>query len=263
MPTATAADGTEIAYDVEGSGPPLVLVHGITAAREEWDPIVERLAPDFTCVRLDLRGHGESELARTDHSSFSMAGDVAAVVSAAGVEAPVVVGHSLGGMVATIHAATDDSVRGVVNVDQGLRLVDFAAVVRPLEETLRGPGFADTFGAFLASLGVDVLPPELAERERAYFASARPDVVLAVWGPLFTATDAELTTLVETDVLAKIGVPYLALHGSDPGADYGDWLTGLVPTATLEVWDGDGHWLHLVEPDRFAERVRAFTSSLS
>ena len=58
-------------------------------------------------------------------------------------------------------------------------------------------------------------------------------------------------------------VPYLALHGIDPGPDYGAWLRGVIPTATLEVWDGDGHYPHLVEPARFLDRLRAFESTLA
>jgi pimeloyl-ACP methyl ester carboxylesterase len=260
MRHAVAGDETRIAYDVEGSGPPLLLLHGITEAREQWDPIVERLAPDFTCVRMDARGHGESEPARTDHDTFKMAGDVVTVLDAAGVDTPLVVGHSLGGLIATIHAASGAPVRGVVNVDQSLRLAELAAVVRSLEDALRGPELNAVMGSFMDALGVDALPPATAERVRAYSRAVRPEVVLDVWGPLFTATDAELTALVEAEVLAKVGVPYLALHGSEPGDDYRAWLTGRVPTAAVEVWDGDGHWLHLVEPDRFAARVREFAA---
>jgi pimeloyl-ACP methyl ester carboxylesterase len=262
VPTTAAADGTSIAYEVEGSGPPLVLLHGLSADGRELDPIVERLAPNFTCVRPDLRGHGESEAAHTTHDVFSMAGDVAAVVEATGVGPPLVVGHSLGGMVATVYAAGGAPVRGVVNVEQGLRMVDLAAVVRPLEDALRSPEFHDIFPSFIASLGLDRLPPELAERVRANSRAIPPEVVLDVWGPLFTATDEELTALVETDVLANVRVPYLFLCGSDPGANYRDWLTALVPSATIEVWEGDAHWLHLVEPDRFAARVREFAATI-
>jgi pimeloyl-ACP methyl ester carboxylesterase len=262
MPHAVASDGTRIAYDVTGSGAPLLLLHGITEAREQWDPIVERLAPDFTCVRVDVRGHGESEPARTDHDVFKMADDVAAVVEAAAVDTPIVVGHSMGGLIATVRAASDEPVRGVVNVDQSLRLADLAGVVRSLEDELRGPELNAVMVSFMDALGVDALPPATAERVRGYSRTVRPEIVLDVWGPLFTATDAELEALAETELLAKVDVPYLALHGSEPGTDYRAWLTGLMPTAAVEVWEGDGHWLHLVEPDRFAGRVREFAAGI-
>ena len=79
MATTTAADGVEIAYDVTGDGPVLVLVHGITESRRAWDPLVADLASDHTVVAVDVRGHGESALADT-YDSQAMAGDVAAVL---------------------------------------------------------------------------------------------------------------------------------------------------------------------------------------
>ncbi len=62
---------------------------------------------------------------------------------------------------------------------------------------------------------------------------------------------------------ADVHVPYLALHGIDPGPDYASWLHGIIPTSTVEVWDGDGHYPHLVEPARFLDRLRAFESTLA
>ena len=49
-----------IAYERTGSGPPLVLVHGITESRHSWDPLTPSLAERFDVVAVDLRGHGES-----------------------------------------------------------------------------------------------------------------------------------------------------------------------------------------------------------
>lgn len=256
--TTTTADGVEIAYRVDGEGPPVVLVHGIADDMETFDPLVERLAGTNTCVRLDLRGHGRSALAEV-HSSIAMAGDVGAVVEATGVERPTLVGHSLGGMVATVYAAGSD-VRAVVNLDQSARLTDFGAALRPLEPSLRGPDFAATFVAVVSALGIDRLPTVHRARVDAKLRAARPEVVLGVWSSIFEADDAALTALVE-GLLAEITVPYLAIHGSDPGEGYEAWLTGLVPTARVEVWEGTGHWVHLVAPDRVAAAVRQVSTA--
>ncbi|HEX6310766.1 MAG TPA: alpha/beta hydrolase [Acidimicrobiia bacterium] len=263
MPTTHAADGTGIAYEVEGSGPLLVLVHGLTENRGMWDPVVERLLGDYTCARLDMRGHGESD-APGDYDALGMAGDLAAVVEALDAPAPpVVVGHSMGGLLATAYAAGGAGpVRGVVNVDQGLRFSAFAQQVRPLAPALSGEAFGETFVALMEALDPEPLDAATRERLHELHAAASPDVVLALWRPLFESTDAELDSLVETIVLPNVQVPYLAIHGSDPGPGYAEWLTGHVPSATVEVWDGHGHWPHLVDPDRFADRVRAFTASL-
>jgi len=262
VPTTTAADGTAVAYEVDGSGPFLLFVHGITEDHTVWDPIVGRLRDEFTCARLDLRGHGRSAPA-ADYDSFSTVGDLAATAEAiAAPDPPVIVGHSLGGFLATVYAVTGAGpLRGVVNVDQSLRLSDLAQLVRPLEADLRGPGFADVFGVILDSLGADRLDPETRDRLRELHEHARQDFVLGAWQAIFESTDEEIEALVES-MLPNLQVPYLALHGADPGPGYADWLTSRVRTATVEVWDGHGHWLHLVDPDRFATRVRKFVAGL-
>jgi hypothetical protein len=58
-------DGTRIAYDVVGDGPLVLFVHGMTSSRQRWDPVTDLLASDFTCVRINLPGHGESSTAPT------------------------------------------------------------------------------------------------------------------------------------------------------------------------------------------------------
>jgi pimeloyl-ACP methyl ester carboxylesterase len=258
MPTnhsAQAADGVLIAFEEEGSGPPVVLVHGITDNREIWDGTVSRLAGEYRCVRLDLRGHGQSGDA-ADYSPFTMASDVAAVVTGLGLERPALVGHSLGAVVATAYA-TGAPACCVVNVDQLLRFGDFGAALAPMESALRGEGFRETMSAMFAAMAGDRLPPDarayLDERE----AGARQDVVLGVWDLVFKTPVDELTSMAE-QLLPAVTVPYLALHGSDPGPGYAEWLTGLVPTASVEVWDGLGHFLLLAEPDRFATRLGQF-----
>ncbi len=116
----TTDDGVEIAYDVRGDGPPIVLVHGLSDSRADWAPIVDRLSSDHRCIALDLRGHGESG-DTADYGALTMAADVAAVVAAEDLVAPMVIGHSLGGAVVSVYATTAP-VTAVVNVDQGLRL---------------------------------------------------------------------------------------------------------------------------------------------
>ncbi len=261
MPTTTAADGTAVVYEVDGSGPFLLFVHGITEDHTMWAPIVERLGDGFTCARLDLRGHGRSAPA-ADYDAFATVGDLAATVEA--VEAPdppTIIGHSLGGFLATVYAVTGAGpLRAVVNVDQSLRLSDLAQLVRPLEADLRGPAFADVFATILDSFGADRLDAETQDRLREMHGRARQDFVLGAWQALFESTDEEIQALVES-MLPNLRVPYLALHGAHPGPGYADWLTSRVPTATVEVWDGHGHWLHLVDPDRFVARVRDFVNA--
>jgi pimeloyl-ACP methyl ester carboxylesterase len=86
---------------------------------------------------------------------------------------------------------------------------------------------------------------------------ADQSVVLGIWGTVFDSTPHELDA--QVDALAGgINVPYLALHGMDPGEDYAAWLTGAVPSAAYELWPDVGHYPHLVHPDRFLDRLAAF-----
>jgi pimeloyl-ACP methyl ester carboxylesterase len=254
----TIVDGVEIAYELTGTGPCLVLVHGITQCRQMWDPLIGDLATDHTVVAIDMRGHGASGRAAT-YDNRAMADDVAAVVAVEGLDAPLVVGHSMGGIVVTAYAAAHPC-RGVLNVDQSLALGDFQELVRAVEPMLRG----DEFDALVASF-VDSMQGVLTDAEAERIAGLRQpvqEVVLGVWAPVLELSLEELDALVRA-LTADVRVPYLSLHGSDPGPDYTSWLQGIIPTSTVEVWEGDGHYPHLVEPARFVERVRAFESTLA
>jgi pimeloyl-ACP methyl ester carboxylesterase len=236
-----------------------VLVHGITECRRSWDPLIASLAAEYRVVAIDLRGHGESER-RAPYDVTTMAVDLRAVVDAVGVADPLVVGHSLGGAVATLYAA-GNPVRGVVNVDQPLDLGGFKELLAPLESSLRGDEatFQSVIHQIFESL-YGALPP--AERARlASHSHPEQQVVLGIWDLVFTASNVELDRLIRTACDA-ITAPYLSLHGVDPGPSYAIWLQSVLPAATFEVWPELGHYPHLVEPDRFVDRLRAFEDAL-
>lgn len=243
-----------IAWEESGAGPTVVLVHGLTEDRGTWDPVVPLLAEHVRCIRLDLRGHGESDDS-SDWSALSMAEDVASVVAEADVDdRPLVVGHSLGGVVVTQYATTAP-VRGVVNVDQPLRLGDFARGIQPMADVLRGPAFSQ---AILQAFGdLEAVPEPSRSHLMALHSSARKDVVLAVWDLVLSTPPDELTALAE-GLLGAVDVPYLSIHGQHAGDGYAEWLTSLVPSAVVEDWDLGTHYPHLVDPRRFADRLLAF-----
>jgi pimeloyl-ACP methyl ester carboxylesterase len=239
-------------HDLVGSGPPVVLVHGITESRRSWDPIVERLTADRSVLAVDVRGHGASPKADS-YDAISMASDIRALVDELGLDEPMVLGHSMGGLVATAYAALAPTV-AVVNVDQPLDLVGFQAQVQEVEPLLRSDAFGDVITGLFASMR-GPLSAEESERVEALRAPDR-DVVLGVWAPLLELEVADLRAMVD-QVVGGIDVPYLSLHGIDPGEGYDAWLQERIPTATVERWDGTGHYPHLVDPDRFIDRVRA------
>jgi pimeloyl-ACP methyl ester carboxylesterase len=94
------SSGVRIAYDILGSGDPVVLVHGLGYARWGWDPVVEPLAERFQLILFDNRGIGDSEVPAGPYTAAAMSEDVAAVLDTVGLERAHVVGTSLGGMVA-------------------------------------------------------------------------------------------------------------------------------------------------------------------
>jgi pimeloyl-ACP methyl ester carboxylesterase len=255
MEQTTTSDGVPIAYEVTGEGPAVVFVHGITDSHRDWQPVIDRLSGDHRCIALDLRGHGDSGDA-SDYGALAMTQDVAAVVAAVSAERPAVIGHSLGGVVVTAYAASAP-VKAVINVDQSLQFSRFAASLRPLESALRGTGFHEAVGQIFTSLDSPMLSEEQRTELANHRTNARQDVVIGVWDIVFTTSDDELDAVID-QVGPLITVPYLALHGIDPGDDYEEWLRERIHDAHLEVWADHGHYPHLVDPDRFAERVRSF-----
>lgn len=256
-----ADDGARIGYAVTGTGPPLVLVHGITESHRAWDPILEQLADRWRVVAVDLRGHGGSER-RAPYDPATLASDVRAVVRGLALEAPLMVGHSLGGVVVSVYAGAGYPARGVVNVDQPLALGAFKEALEPLAPMLKGD--AETFAAAVATVFA-VLDGPLPASERARLdacSSPEQDVVLGIWGTVLDTPADELDALSAT-LLTGVRVPYLSLHGNDPGPDYARWLQASVPDAIVEVWPDTGHYPHLVDPARFVARLVAFDASIS
>lgn len=97
--------------------PPLVLLHGLTFDRRHWTPLVDELTltdPDRRIVAFDLPGHGESPRLDSYHVAELVEAVRDAVIDAK-LEAPVLVGHSAGGVLATAYAATHPA-QGVVNL---------------------------------------------------------------------------------------------------------------------------------------------------
>jgi pimeloyl-ACP methyl ester carboxylesterase len=258
VPTTTTPDGVTIAFDTIGAGSPLVLVHGITESRGAWDPLVADLATDHTVVAIDMRGHGESGDAAS-YDSRVMADDVAVVVGELGLGTPLVVGHSMGGIVVTAFAGAHPC-RGVINVDQSIALGDFQELVVGAEPLLR----SDAFGEVVTGLFDSMQGPLAADEGARISALRRPvqEVVLGVWQPLLELSPADLRALVD-GLAAQVTVPYLSLFGIDPGPDYPAWLTSVIPTATVEVWADTGHYPHLVHADRFLDRLRSFEATLA
>jgi pimeloyl-ACP methyl ester carboxylesterase len=92
--------GHRVIYRVAGSGPPVVLIHGMVNSSRHWESVALRLADDYTVIAPDLIGHGDSATPRGDYSLGAHAAGIRDLLAAIGVDRATIVGHSLGGGVA-------------------------------------------------------------------------------------------------------------------------------------------------------------------
>ncbi|HEV7865052.1 MAG TPA: alpha/beta fold hydrolase, partial [Acidimicrobiia bacterium] len=140
------SDGNRLYYEDSGaggvseSGPAIVFSHGAFLDHTMWDLVVEALSPTCRCVTWDARGHGMSE-SSGPFTYWDAAGDVMAILDAAGVEQAVLVGMSQGGWTTQRAAlASPDRVRGIVLTGTS---------VRPLSEQEQA-GYTQLSQAWLA-----------------------------------------------------------------------------------------------------------------
>lgn len=92
--------GRRVVYRIAGSGPPVVLVHGMLNSSSHWQSVALDLANGYTVIAPDLIGHGDSAAPRGDYSLGAHAASIRDLLTAIGVERATLVGHSLGGGVA-------------------------------------------------------------------------------------------------------------------------------------------------------------------
>lgn len=121
---STVHDGVSVAYRMWGgpSGRGIVLVHGGGAHSRWWDHIAPLLAAGRRVIAVDLSGHGDSGR-RASYSLDTWAGEVLAVAADAGLDAPpVVIGHSMGGLVTLrLAAISGERIEGAVVIDAPVR----------------------------------------------------------------------------------------------------------------------------------------------
>lgn len=244
-----------LAYEDRGSGPPVVFLHGITADRRHWEPVVDLLVDDFRCISVDALGHGASP--RTPpYDLFAQVGALGALLDDLDIGPPVLVGHSAGAFTATMYAAGQPT-RAVVNVDQRLDIAAFRSEIEPLGDRLRGDDFDAAFGEILEGLRIDLVPPE---RQAFAAMQARPDIVLGMWDTVLDTPPAEMRAQIDA-LLPAVTVPYLAIFG-DEISDEERRILATIPSSEVEVWPGLGHFVQLVDPQRTADRIRRFLDEL-
>ncbi|MDI3256970.1 MAG: alpha/beta hydrolase [Kyrpidia sp.] len=240
-------NGIELAYTREGSGPPMVLIHGMAGSRIVWNHVAPALSAAFETLVYDCRGHGES----TRPPSYTLndhVADLAALLDHLQIDAAHVVGHSMGSFIAQAFAVQHlrrcrslvlISTRSAAAPERPDRLVRERGGV-PVKE------FVGTKTPLMTVIG----------RMKGY---PRPDPeTVRIAGRALADYDLR-------DRLHLIDVPVLILQGDE------DKITPLeaaretaagIPNARLEVLPGYGHFLHVECPDLLVSRIRTFCGAV-
>jgi pimeloyl-ACP methyl ester carboxylesterase len=247
-----------LAADVTGRAdhrPPLLLLHGLTFDRRMWRPGVAELQlvdPGRRAFAIDLPGHGESP----DEAAYDLSATVARirdVVVEAGLDDPVLVGHSANAAAVAVYAS-EFPTRGIIEVEGTFDVTPFANLVHSLEPQLRGDGFLAAWDA-VSSRAFRLA--EVSDEVRSFVqATSRPrrDVVVGNWSDLVERTPEELEVWITGGVakLRAAGVPVVSVAGIEPSANEAAWLEANLPSIRMLVWPGSGHFPHLAYPGRFA-----------
>ena len=251
-------DDADIAYRVEGDGPPLVLLHATLSRASAWRGVVDALRGEATLVALDRRGHRASpdpdplRLSIADHVA-----DVAAIVDWEGIAPAAVLGHSFGGCVALeLAARRPDLVSGVVAYEPPYLPV----APREIREGMAGMA-AGSAGALARGDGAAAAEMFLrAVLGDEGFEGLAPSVRAAVLREgEAAASDARLAGL-DPAGLGRIACPVTIVLGgaSDPAyAAIAAGLAELVPHARIVVLPGAGHMGAVTRPDLLVPVVRA------
>lgn len=239
-----------IAYEMCGSGPPLLFIHGITYDHRIWTPLVERLQDRATCIVVDLPGHGAS-LDQDNYELPDVAQAVQRLVAALEIEPPVIVGHSIGAF-ATLVYASQYPCRAAVVLDQVLDIVGFAQSMQRACSARTEKTLLDFWSAFQSGFGLKLLDPE--QRKRAEFISVpRSNVLSGYWRVLLDTEPTALQAGIDA-MLHAVAAPTCVMHGSDPGESYANWLGERILIAKLHVFEG-GHFFFLKHPEAVASII--------
>ena len=255
--------GLQIAYERLGTGPPLVLLHGILGDSRAWAQQFEALSDEFTVVALDLPGCGRSDDPPETFRFPEYADCLATFIGALGLERPHVLGLSWGGVLAL------ELYNRHPTVPRSLTLTGayagWAGSLPPEEVERR----------LRQCLGETEMPPEqfipgwlpglLTERAPR----ALVDEVSAMMFEFHPAGYRVMAQAVaEADlrpVLPRITVPTLLLYGADDArapVAVAEALRDAIPTAQLVVMPAVGHLSNVEAPERFNSEVRKFLKSL-
>jgi pimeloyl-ACP methyl ester carboxylesterase len=249
----------ELAYELLGDGPPLLLIQGLGYGGRGWGPVLEALAEDFTVAAFDNRGFGASDIPPGPYSARDLAEDALAVLEAAGFDRARVVGASLGGMVAQelalAHPERIDKLVLACTTPGGVGAYPMPAATVSL--MLEAPALAPDVALrkFVENAVGETASEALVEEIVAYRTANPPD--LAGWQAQAMAG----ATHDAIERISAITAPTLIVHGTDDRVvDHrnAEVLAERIPNARVELLPGVGHMLTWEQPERFAALLKEF-----
>ncbi len=252
------ANGINIHYlRTGGSNPPLILLHGLTGNGACWTPLTRSLEADYDVVMPDARGHGNSSVPLHGYRYEDHAADVIELIRKLGLSAPILLGHSMGGMTAAVVATL------AARIISGVILVDPTFLSPQRQREVCDSDVAEQHRRLLSQDKRDVLEqlrsrqtrrsPEIVE----LIANARLQTRMSAFDVL-TPPNPEYHQLVST-----IDVPILFVIG-DSGVvslETARELQSLNSRVRVEMIQDAGHGVHFDQPKRFEAVVRSFLSS--
>jgi pimeloyl-ACP methyl ester carboxylesterase len=251
---AISSDGMPIAYEAHGAGEPtFVFVHGWSCDRSYWREQISCFAQRHRVVAVDLAGHGESGLGRTEWTMSAFGEDVAAVARQLALRDVVLIGHSMGGDV-VVEAALRlrDTVRAVIWVD----------TYRSLDEEVPD----DEIDAFVAPFRADFPAAARDFARRLFLPHSDPDLVEWVSADMAAAPQEVALACIRSSVanagvmparLRELGLPVVAVNPDNGPSDIDGLARHAVRTVQMR---GLGHFPMLEDAAAFnavlAEIVR-------
>jgi pimeloyl-ACP methyl ester carboxylesterase len=265
--------GHHVSYRTAGSGPVVLLVHGVAGTSEQWADIAPALAEEFTVLAPDLLGHGQSAKPQGDYSLGAYAVSLRDLLVVLGHRRATIVGHSLGGGIAMQFAYEYPvfAERMVVVSSGGLgrevhplpraATLPGAELVLPLLAHQRVLGAGGAVGQILARLGLRA-GPDIAEMARGYASLGDAEARAAFLHTVRAVIDytGQRVSAADRLYLASL-LPTLIVWGRrDPliPAVHGEFAHGQMPGSRLEIFEDAGHFPHLDDPIRFAALLRDF-----
>jgi pimeloyl-ACP methyl ester carboxylesterase len=263
MPSADAiaVDGARIAYEIGGSGPPLVLIHGSLLDRRLWDEQVPAFARQFRVLRYDARGHGESP---SDRVTYAHHRDLHILLRTLGIARAIVVGLSMGGRVAQHLALTHpELVSALVLVGaaaDGATVTAAMQTGRTAFAAAAARGDQDAAAEAFLRLWVDGPDRRPEQVDPAVRRHARAMALDALVHPALDGLD-EAYDLPTPDQLRAIRVPALVMVGEHDltyMTESADLLARGIPGAEHSVVAGAGHLANLEQPAAFNRAILDF-----